>query len=192
MGVRKRILGRVITLNNISERVRLYQRVREASLTDSLTGILNRRAFIERGETEIARVLRYQRPLSLAMMDLDNLKTINDEYGHNAGDNALMTIVQLCQKEMRSSDAIARYGGDEFVILLPETNMEKAFRLAERICQSVNKIVLETKPNNNVFLSVSIGLSEFDGKEKLESLLQRADEALYEAKRSGKNRVVKK
>jgi diguanylate cyclase (GGDEF)-like protein/PAS domain S-box-containing protein len=192
LGVRKRILGRVITLNNISERVRLYQRVREASLTDSLTGILNRRAFIERGETEIARVLRYQRPLSLAMMDLDNLKTINDEYGHNAGDNALMTIVQLCQKEMRSSDAIARYGGDEFVILLPETNMEKAFRLAERICQSVNKIVLETKPNNNVFLSVSIGLSEFDGKEKLESLLQRADEALYEAKRSGKNRVVKK
>jgi len=192
LGVRKRILGRVITLNNISERVKLYQQVKEASQTDSLTGILNRRAFIERGETEIARVLRYQRPLSLAMMDLDNLKTINDEYGHKIGDNALMTIVQLCQKEMRSSDAIARYGGDEFVILLPETNIEKAFSLAQRICQSVNEILIETKPNNNAFLSVSMGVSEFNGKEKLESLLHRADEALYEAKRSGKNRVIKK
>jgi diguanylate cyclase (GGDEF)-like protein len=192
MGKRKRILGRVITLNNISEQVKLYQQVKEASLTDSLTGILNRRAFIERGENEIARVLRYQRPLSLAMMDLDNLKTINDEYGHRAGDDALMTIVQLCRKAMRSSDAIARYGGDEFVILLPETNIEKAFSLAERICQNVNKIPIETIPKSNAFLSVSIGVSEFDGKEKLESLLHRADEALYEAKHLGKNQVVKK
>ncbi|MCP4141583.1 MAG: diguanylate cyclase [Chloroflexi bacterium] len=186
------LFGRVITLNNISERVKLYQKVKEVSITDSLTGVLNRRAFTERGETEIARTLRHQHHLSLVVMDLDNLKPINDKYGHRAGDSALMAVIQLCRKEMRSSDEIARYGGDEFVILLPETNVEEAFSLAERICRGVEKIDLEIEKESILSLSVSMGVSGFDGKETLESLLHRADQALYEAKRAGKNQVVKK
>ena len=191
-GKRKRVLGRVVTLNNISERVKLYKKVKEASMTDPLTGVLNRRAFIEKCEYEINRATRYRSPLSLVVMDIDNLKSINDGYGHRAGDEALIRITQLCFQIIRSSDNLARHGGDEFVILLPETNLEEAFSLAERIRQNIAESNLITKEGNSISLSVSMGGAKFDGKETLESLLHRADEALYEAKRAGKNQVMKK
>lgn len=189
-GKRKRILGRVITLNNISEQVELYQQVKEASMTDALTGVYNRRAFVEKGETEIARSLRHRRSLSVIMIDIDDFKTINDEHGHSIGDNALVAVAQLCRQQMRSVDAIARYGGDEFVILLPETNAEDAYNLAERICQDVAQISFASETGAPCSLKISMGVAELGGKQTLESLLHRADKALYEAKRAGKNQVV--
>ena len=190
-GKRKHVLGRVVTLNNISERVRLYQQVKEASLTDSLTGVQNRRAFIEKGELEIVRALRHERSLSAIMMDVDNFKTINDKYGHRIGDNALVTIAQLCYQQMRSTDFIARYGGDEFVIFLPETSAKEAHTLGKRICRDIAQVSFSTEDGEKYSLSVSIGVAEFNGKETLRALLHRADKALYEAKRAGKNQVVK-
>ncbi|MBT7074213.1 MAG: diguanylate cyclase [Anaerolineae bacterium] len=186
---RKHILGRVITLNNVSELVNLYRQVKEASLTDSLTGVSNRRAFIERGKKEIIRTLRHGRPLSVIMIDVDNFKTINDTYGHKIGDNALYTIAQLCRAQMRSTDGIARYGGDEFAILLPETSAKNALLLAERICNNVAKMKFSAKVGENYALSISVGVAELTRKETLEDLLHQADQALYEAKRAGKDQV---
>ena len=192
MGKKNLLFGRVITLNNVSERVRLYQKVKEASLTDSLTGVLNRRAFIEKGESEINRTIRHERDLSVIMMDVDNFKTINDKYGHRIGDNALCTIAQLCHQQMRSTDEMARYGGDEFAILLPETNAKDAFILAKRICRDVAEVNFSTEMGERYSLSISVGVAEFIDRETLGALLHRADEALYEAKRLGKNQAVQK
>ncbi|MBT7070561.1 MAG: diguanylate cyclase, partial [Anaerolineae bacterium] len=190
LGVRKRVLGRVITLNNISERVKLFQQVKEASMTDSLTGVSNRRAFIKQGETEITRTLRHKKHLSVIMMDIDDFKSINDEMGHKYGDEALITVAHLCRQQMRSSDEIARYGGDEFIILLPETSAEDAFTLAERICRDVAHTNCVTESGETCSISISLGVTEFDRKETLGSLLHRADKALYKAKNAGKGQVV--
>ena len=186
---RKHIVGRVITMHNVSELVNLYRQVREASQTDSLTGVSNRRAFIERGKAEIARTLRHKKHLSIIMMDIDDFKHINDKLGHKYGDKALITVAHLCCQQTRAIDQIARYGGDEFVILLPETNAEDVFNLAERICSDIIDHKCFTESGESYALSASLGIAEFDGKETLGSLLHRADQALYEAKDAGKGQV---
>ncbi|MBT7599787.1 MAG: diguanylate cyclase, partial [Anaerolineae bacterium] len=186
---RKNIVGRVITLHNVSELVNLYRQVREVSQTDSLTGVLNRRAFIEKGENEIARTVRHKKHLSVIMMDIDDFKNINDELGHQYGDKSLITITQICRQEMRATDEIARYGGDEFIILLPETSATNAFNLAERICNNIADYKCLTESGESCTLSASLGVAEFDGIETLGSLLHRADQALYEAKHAGKGQV---
>jgi len=157
----KHIVGRVITMHNVSELVNLYRQVREASMTDSLTGVSNR--FIKQGETEIARALRHKRHLSVIMMDIDDFKRINDNLGHQYGDKALITITRLCRQQMRVTDEIARYGGDEFVILLPETSAEDAFNLAERICSDITDHKCVTESGKSCTLSASLGVAEFDG-----------------------------
>lgn len=185
----KHIVGRVVTLNNVSELIRLYKQVKEASMTDYLTGVLNRRAFIEKGESEIARSLRHKKHLSIIMMDIDNFKLINDKLGHKYGDKALIIVANLCSQQMRVTDEIARYGGDEFVILLPETNEESAFYLAERICRDIAHHKCVTELGESCTLSTSLGVTELNGTETLESLLHRADQALYEAKNTGKGQA---
>ena len=187
---KKHILGRVITLNNISERVKLYKQVKEASMRDSLTGVSNRRAFLERGENEIARTLRHKKHLSVIMIDIDNFKSINDKMGHQYGDKVLITIAGLCRQQTRVTDEIARYGGDEFVILLPETSAEDAFNLAERICSDVALTKYVTESGQICPIRISLGVTEFNGKGTLGSLLHQADQALYEAKDAGKSQVV--
>ena len=102
-----------------------------------------------------------------------------------------MTIAQLCYQQMRSTDSIARYGGDEFIIFLPETSAKEAHNLGERICRDIAQVGFSTEMGEKYSLSVSIGVAEFNGKETLRALLHRADKALYEAKRAGKNQVVK-
>ena len=189
LGKNKHLLGRVITLNNVSERVQLYQKVKEASLTDSLTGVLNRRAFMAKGESEIKRSLRHKRRLSIIMMDVDDFKKVNDKYGHRMGDKALFSVAECCRQQMRTSDEIARYGGDEFTILLPETGAEDAITLAERISNDIAHTRLSIETEQVSPLRVSIGVAEFDGKETLNSLLHRADQALYDVKRSGKGKI---
>ena len=183
------IVGRVITINNVSELVKLYKQVKEASMTDYLTGVLNRRAFIKKGKSEIARTLRHKKSLSIIMMDIDDFKLINDKLGHKYGDKALEKVAHLCRQQMRVTDEIARYGGDEFIILLPETSVEDAFNLAERICCDVARSKCVTKSGKTCSISISLGVTEFDGKETLGSLLHRADQALYESKNAGKGQV---
>ena len=186
----KHIVGRVITLHDVSELVNLYRQVQKISQTDYLTGILNRRAFIKYGEIEIARTMRHTKNLSVIMMDIDNFKSINDKLGHQYGDKALITVARLSRQQMRSMDQIARYGGDEFVILLPETSAKNALMLAKRICNDIANYKYVGESGESCILSASVGVAEFNEKETLEALLHRADKALYEAKNAGKNQIA--
>ncbi len=186
-GFRKRYLGRVITLTNITEIIELYEHVKELSIRDMLTGALNRGAFLEKAAQEIKRAQRHDRKFSLIMLDVDDFKQINDKAGHLAGDAALQTITKLCRKEMRSTDVIGRYGGDEFMILLPETKAEEARQCAERMHQ---QIATYRSPKYNFSLNASMGITEWQHGQNVDDLIQHADMALYKVKQAGKGAVA--
>lgn len=152
--------------------------------TDPLTGLLNRRAFTERLHDEVARAARYGTPLSLLLLDLDGLKTLNDRAGHQAGDAALQTLARCLRSGSRSADLSARWGGDEFVVLAPETRPSEAQELADRIRASV--------ASSPVGITVSIGVATAEpvGAGAAVALESAADAAVYEAKRRGGNQVV--
>jgi diguanylate cyclase (GGDEF)-like protein len=155
---------------------------------DPLTGLLNHRSLAIRLEQAFAMAERYGRPLSYLMLDLDRFKQVNDTLGHEGGDQALRRVAQAILQTMRKSDVAARYGGDEFAILLPETDAYGAFTEAERIRRAVEQIRLD-QPH---LLSVSIGTATFPapGTRTKEELVRQADQALYTAKTNGKNRSV--
>jgi diguanylate cyclase (GGDEF)-like protein len=156
---------------------------------DSLTGILNRRCFMEHALQECERAGRYHRQLSLLLIDLDRFKLVNDNHGHAAGDTAIRHAVARASSVLRSNDCIARYGGEELVVLLPETGLEMAERVAERVRQAIGATPI---PHENVAipLTASIGVAEWCGDaESLDQLLDRADQALYAAKQGGRDRV---
>lgn len=160
------------------------------AITDSLTGLFNRRQFDRIIDNEIYRADRYQRPLALALMDIDHFKMFNDMFGHQAGDMALEKIATLVRQFLRASDAAARYGGEEIAIVLPEINEEQAYQVASRIRRAIERHrFLSNRPKNQ--LTVSIGLSCYpaDAKES-KALISVADNALYKAKSSGRNRVT--
>jgi diguanylate cyclase (GGDEF)-like protein len=161
-----------------------------AARTDSLTGVASRRAFSEAAEAEMQRALRYRTELSLLMMDLDHFKVVNDIHGHVTGDAVLVSFAQTVQQLVRKVDLVARLGGEEFVVLLPNITAEQATALAERIREAVQNshLLVEGKP---LQFSVSIGVAQFDRRElSLTGWLARADAALYQAKAQGRNRVV--
>lgn len=159
---------------------------RQAS-RDPLTGTLNRRAFAIQAERELARARRAGRPLSLLMMDLDHFKLVNDRLGHAAGDAALCRFVAVAEKQLRAEDLLARFGGEEFVALLPDTPAERALAAAERLRVAFAQAV--GGPPGHVF-TVSTGVAELHGDEDLETTLKRADHALYRAKQDGRDRCV--
>ena len=161
-----------------------------AARTDSLTGVASRRAFSEAAEAEMQRALRYRSELSLLMMDLDHFKVVNDTHGHVTGDAVLVSFAQTVQQLVRKVDLVARLGGEEFVVLLPNITAEQATALAERIREAVyhSHLLVEGKP---LQFSVSIGVAQFDRRElSLTGWMARADAALYQAKAQGRNRVV--
>lgn len=161
-----------------------------AARTDALTGVASRRAFTETAEVEMQRALRYHSGLALLMMDLDHFKQINDRYGHVTGDAVLVSFAQTVQQMVRKFDLVARIGGEEFVVLLPNITAEQAVSLAERIREAVANTELMVAGQPLKF-SVSIGVAQFDHRElSLTSWMARADGALYEAKEKGRNRVV--
>ena len=173
------------------------QREKELSalaMKDALTGAWNRRKFIQSGE-DLAKIpARYGNPLTLMMMDLDHFKKINDSYGHGVGDIVLQNVAKLCLEAMRDVDIFARIGGEEFAALLPETGLEDAKILAERIRTTIEDQVWPIK-GSDLNCTVSIGLAclppDSDGEpESLKALMSRADDALYTAKQTGRNRVV--
>ena len=157
---------------------------------DSLTGCFNHRKFVEDSRKEIIRARRYQNYLSLLIVDVDHFKSVNDTHGHPAGDKVLQRVTEVMSKQLRASDTLYRYGGEEFTIFLPETNKQGAHTVAERIRSRIEYTQIPISGDQFITVTVSIGIASFpddavNGKE----LLAKADQALYAAKNSGRNRV---
>ena len=157
-------------------------------MIDSLTGVLNRRAFLDHADGEWVRHRRHNHALSCAMIDVDGFKNINDTFGHAAGDAVLQHIGALVRATLRASDLPARLGGDEFIALMPETNLDGARATAERLLSRVAARPL-TVLDQNFATTLSIGVASADGCDTLEELMARADRAMYRAKKEGRARV---
>ncbi len=161
--------------------------VQKLANTDSLTGVLNRRSLFYFAHQEFNRVSRYGLHFSILLMDLDNFKKVNDNYGHQVGDMALCTVVKSIKNTIRSVDFLGRYGGEEFMAILPETYGEQALILAERIRQMVASNIIETD-EGNLPLTISIGVSTYSTKDRsLDDMILRADKGVYQAKQKGRN-----
>jgi len=165
--------------------------LKEKAVTDPLTGLFNRRQFDKLIMQEVYRSVRYERPLTLILLDIDHFKDFNDEYGHPAGDVALVHLAAIIRQFLRVSDAAARYGGEEFALILPETTQEQGFRVAGRIRRAVERSQFYIQNKKKIGVTISIGLACFPNDCKdAKSLVQCSDEALYKAKHLGRNRVV--
>lgn len=183
---------RILKLNGELES-RVAQRtrqLRELAVREPLTGLYNRRYFAEMVDRCFAEAIRYDNDLTCLMMDLDNFKGINDRLGHHVGDDLLVLIAGIISSQLRSSDIPARYGGDEFIILLPQTGPLRAEVLAERIMERYTAETALRLPNNDVGISIGIASLLAVGAKEPSSLIRAADHALYRAKASGKNRIV--
>jgi diguanylate cyclase (GGDEF)-like protein len=168
-------------------RTQLYERTERLATTDGLTGLANRRAFNQALQTRLREAQRYKRPLSL--LDVDHFKKVNDAHGHPAGDAVLKGVAALAQKQARETDVVARYGGEEMALVLPETDAKGALVIAERIRAAVHAAQHATE-RGPVKVSISIGVATWPGGgESPEELLEAADRALYRAKQGGRNRV---
>jgi diguanylate cyclase (GGDEF)-like protein len=156
--------------------------------TDPLTGVLNRRAFMERAYAEQARLARIEHPCTVLMMDLDFFKSVNDTYGHAAGDSVLKCFADAAKRSLRSYDILARYGGEEFVALLPHSDVDEAQLIASRILSAIEGATSDVPQRQTV--SIGIASAIRDTAMSLDELLRRADHALYQAKQQGRNRVI--
>jgi diguanylate cyclase (GGDEF)-like protein len=158
--------------------------------TDALTGISNRRHLFALAEKEFNRAGRYGTPLSVFMIDADHFKQINDNYGHAVGDETLKFIAQTTRNLLRKFDLFGRIGGEEFVVFVPETDIEQAIKVANRICETLENTTLEIE-DQTIRITVSIGVATYESNDrKIDRMLQRADQALYEAKSRGRNQVL--
>lgn len=165
-------------------------RLTQLAMTDPLTGAYNRRYFIDTLNSELARSKRYQFSVCVILFDIDCFKAINDKYGHDIGDRVIKEVVDISIAELRKNDVFCRYGGEEFAILLPETPMSEAAKMAARLCAKFADSRINTG-TRQVCFTVSAGLAQFENPgESPETILKRADQALYEAKMQGRNRVV--
>ena len=177
------------------ERANAYAEVLKHATLDALTGLNNRRQFEIRLKQEYASATRQKHPLCALMVDIDFFKSINDTYGHATGDKVLKTVAGIIKEQLREYDIPSRYGGEEFCILLPQTKIEEANIVAQRLRAAVEKKVIETfidktSENKKISVTISLGLSQLKDSDAAEDLYKRADRALYEAKERGRNRVV--
>lgn len=164
-------------------------RIHLLSLTDDLTGLPNRRAFMRRLQDEVGRVQRYGNPLSLALIDLDGFKAVNDKFGHAAGDEVLRVFAGEILSIFRHHDLVARYGGEEFAVLLPNTHVEGAMRALRKVQKRAQETSFQQEGSTLPLPSFSAGLSLYRPGETPENFIQRADHAMYRAKRLGRNRI---
>ncbi|MEA2072832.1 MAG: GGDEF domain-containing protein [Campylobacterota bacterium] len=158
-----------------------------------MTKLYNRRYFSEISTTILELSIRHQKPLSLMMIDIDKFKNINDTYGHHIGDIVIISLANTLKELSRKSDIVCRFGGEEFLILLPETDIVGADAIAEKIRKSVEETLVDIEEEQRLKYTISTGISEVKIKEEtnLEETIQRADKALYKAKEGGRNRVCK-
>lgn len=168
--------------------MRLLRDTQRMATTDALTGLTNRRRAVERIETEIKRVERHSSPLAVIILDIDHFKSVNDTYGHNAGDDVLRTLAGVLGGSVRSIDIVARWGGEEFLVVLPEAPLEAAKRVGERIRASIE--AMPPFQDGPPKVTASLGLSMWQPGDNVDTLVDRADGALYEAKHGGRNRLV--
>ncbi|MGC8855481.1 MAG: diguanylate cyclase, partial [Anaerolineae bacterium] len=174
----------------VIENARLFEETQQLAITDPLTGLYNRRRFLELAQQEFERARRYRRKLSIIMFDIDHFKQVNDTYGHLAGDQVLLALATLCKQKLREADPIGRYGGEEFVALVIEADGHRAFQVGERLRHEVEKMSIPV-PNGEIHITVSIGIASLANNiPDLQTLIARADQALYQAKRKGRNQVV--
>lgn len=179
----------------IIENIKLFDEVKKLAIEDDLTKIFNRRYFFELAEREFKHHKRYSefKPLAVVMIDIDNFKSINDTYGHMEGDKVLRMVAQKCKESLRETDLIGRYGGEEFVVLLPHTNAEEAAVVVERLRKNIAECCISCENHKEKFINitVSIGVAVMDDEiDSLDELIKKADKALYAAKSEGKNCVV--
>jgi diguanylate cyclase (GGDEF)-like protein/PAS domain S-box-containing protein len=179
----------MLTLTDVTEQKRIEDQLRALATTDALTGALTRRHFFDLAELEWARSTRHRHPLCVALLDVDHFKSVNDRFGHSTGDAALRAVAETVRSKLRRHDLLGRYGGDELALLFPETPMEGARQVSDRIRQAVAGIRL-THGALPVKLTISAGVVERRTDEVLSAACQRADAALYEAKGAGRDRVV--
>lgn len=178
------------TNEDITERKELHDKLEQQARQDYLTGLFNRRHFMEQGQVELSRAQRYDNALSLFMIDIDHFKDINDTYGHKAGDIVLQQLGDILREALRTMDVIGRIGGEEFAVLLPETGLPSATEAAERLRERVESAQVVLEAGSPLQFTVSIGVTALKEKNtNLDILLAQADKALYQAKESGRNRV---
>ncbi len=179
----------LVSVDDVSQKKAAEDQLHALARRDALTGIHNRRSLIELGVSELERARRYGRPFAAAMMDVDFFKRVNDEHGHAAGDEVLKAVVRMTTELLRGSDLLGRWGGEEFVVLLPETDHIASARVLERVRASIAAHPIMVSKELSVPVTISIGVGEWTGIESLESLVERADLACYAAKRAGRNRL---
>jgi diguanylate cyclase (GGDEF)-like protein/PAS domain S-box-containing protein len=195
---RGKALGATVIMHDITEHVRLFEQARELANKDDLTGISNRRHFFELALKEFGRARRYGKPASVVLFDIDHFKAVNDTLGHRAGDRLLRELAQVCRRELRDSDIIGRVGGEEFAVILPETGMDVALEVADRLREAAAAMVMASDRDDSkaqVAITISLGVAELKISragvpESLDSVYERADRALYQAKDLGRNTVV--
>lgn len=179
------------TVRDITEQKKLELRLRQLSRTDELTGLFNRRYFMQRLVQELARYRRYGRSTAVVLFDFDHFKRINDTHGHPAGDQVLVSVGKLLREKLRANDIPARLGGEEFALLLPETSLAEAAGVADKVRQLVQEQAFTSEEGQRFGASITCGVSSFQGTEEtVEGILHRADQNLYQGKRAGRNRVV--
>ena len=169
---------------------RAQVKLQELAMTDFLTGIANSRSFFENGEREILRAKRYGHAFALLLLDLDHFKAVNDTRGHAAGDKVLVSLAGICKHLLRDIDIFARLGGEEFVIILPETDLAGASATAERLRSAIAESEIAAG-GDVLHITVSIGVTELSPEDdQVETVLKRADKAMYQAKKNGRNRIA--
>ncbi len=171
------------------ENARLFEKIQSLACTDPLTSLFNRRYFYELAEIELKRVHRYERPLAAIMMDIDHFKRVNDRFGHSAGDQVLIDVARRLSAVVRDTDVLARYGGEEYVLLMPESTLQSAQEVAERLRRCIGQTPFNTS-SGRVYITVSLGVANLvSNGMSIDDLLKNADRALYQAKTHGRNQV---